>query len=171
MQARTDNPNEVGMHVFERAGLGKAPFRFVGYSERKYQACPDAPVQPGASCDYCGTGIMGCYEVRSADGKRFVVGCDCIEKTGDAGLIRAYKRSPEYRAKQADARKRADERVKAGWAAIMVDESAKAKLSTFFVDGWRGREDWLGHAIRAWDYCGVSGRARYFRQAKKLLDQ
>ena len=64
------------MHVFENAGLGAAPFKFVGYVEAR-----------GSSCDYCGTSIMGCYLIKSADGRRFKVGCDCVRKTGDVGLI------------------------------------------------------------------------------------
>lgn len=70
-------------HPFERAGLGVAPFKFVGMVEKTYQACHGAPIQPGASCDYCGTGIRYCCQIVSADGKRFVVGCDCITKIHD----------------------------------------------------------------------------------------
>ncbi len=69
------------LHPFERAGLGLAPFRFVGSHEEKYQACQGAPVQPGASCDYCGTAIMVVCVIQSSDGKRFKVGCDCVAKT------------------------------------------------------------------------------------------
>lgn len=74
------------MHPFEEAGLGLAPFRCVGVERRvgpiKY---PDgtevgAPGQPMGSCAYCGTGIADCYMIKSADGKRFVVGCDCVLK-------------------------------------------------------------------------------------------
>ncbi len=54
---RTDDPALVGRHVFERAGLGLAPFRFVGMEEKTFQACPGAPIQAGSSCDYCGTGM------------------------------------------------------------------------------------------------------------------
>ena len=53
MSLQSDNPAEIGQHCFERAGLGKAPFRLVGFFECKWQAAPDAPVQPGKSCDYC----------------------------------------------------------------------------------------------------------------------
>jgi hypothetical protein len=45
-------------------------------------------VQPGTSCDYCGTAITNVFHIKSADGKAFKVGCDCVEKTGDAGLRR-----------------------------------------------------------------------------------
>lgn len=80
------------VHRFEAAGLGKAPFRFVGFQVVKFQACPGAPIQPGTSCDYCGTGIMNVFRCESSDGKTFKVGCDCIAKVGDAGLMRAVKR-------------------------------------------------------------------------------
>jgi len=97
---KTDSPQEVGLHVFERRGLGKAPFRVYDFVTITYQACPGAPVQPGGTCDYCGTGIMYACLIQSSDGKRFKVGCDCVRKTGDEGLIKAYKKSPEYRAHQ-----------------------------------------------------------------------
>ena len=73
------------VHPFEQAGLGKAPFRYVGSERVTYQAHPDAPVQPGGSCDLCGHAIMEhCYIV-SADGRRFKVGCDCVMKTHSKG--------------------------------------------------------------------------------------
>ena len=76
------------IHRFETAGLGKAPFRFTGeVTEKTYCACPGAPVQAGSSCDFCGTCIRYEFWVRSADSKEFKVGCDCIHKTGDRGLI------------------------------------------------------------------------------------
>lgn len=99
-----------GIHCFENAKLGKAPFRVVGFEVRKYQACPGAPVQPGASCDYCGTGIMNVFHIKGAgvEDTPFKVGCDCVAKTGDGGLrkavnglIRAYrneKREVEWKA-------------------------------------------------------------------------
>lgn len=36
--------------------------------------------KPGGSCAYCGTYIVHMFNVRSADGKVFHVGSDCIEK-------------------------------------------------------------------------------------------
>lgn len=80
------------VHKFERSGLGKAPFRCVGMTEKVYRAAPDAPAQPGGSCDYCGTGIRYCFGIRSSDGRSFIVGSECVNKTGDAGLVVAVKR-------------------------------------------------------------------------------
>ncbi len=58
------------IHPFEKAGLGKAPFRCELVSERR-----------GSSCDFCGTGIRNEFWIKSADGKSFKVGCDCVRKT------------------------------------------------------------------------------------------
>jgi hypothetical protein len=92
-------------HAFERAGLGKAPFRCVGVETKKGPITlpcgtqVGAPGQPMGSCDFCGNGIADCYQILSADGRRFEVGCDCVRKTGDAGLRRAtndHERAKRY---------------------------------------------------------------------------
>lgn len=81
------------IHRFESRGLGKAPFQIVGTERCTYQACPGAPIQPGTTCDYCGTGISEVWWVRSSDGKVFKVGCDCVFKTGDSGLKNVVEES------------------------------------------------------------------------------
>jgi hypothetical protein len=82
------------IHKFELAGLGKAPFHFTGQvSEKTYQACNGAPVQPASTCDYCGTCIRYEFWVKSADKKEFKVGCDCIRKSDDAGLIQQISKA------------------------------------------------------------------------------
>ena len=45
MNAETVTPAELAAvkHPFERAGLGLAPFRFVGMVEKVYVSCPGAP--------------------------------------------------------------------------------------------------------------------------------
>jgi len=76
------------IHRFEQTGLGLASFNFTGeVTEKTYQACSGALVQADSTCDYCGTCIRYEFWVCSADGKEFKVGCDCIHKTGDNGLI------------------------------------------------------------------------------------
>jgi hypothetical protein len=69
-----DQPIGSTIHIFEAAGLGKAPFTYVGYYVKS------------GSCDYCGTAIINNFSVQSSDNKIFKVGCDCIEKSGDSGL-------------------------------------------------------------------------------------
>lgn len=72
------------MHPFEEADFGLAPFRFEGVTRNWFTAYPGDPGKPGGSCDYCGQGIANEFWVRSSDGRRFKVGCDCIEKLAKA---------------------------------------------------------------------------------------
>ena len=101
---KTDNQEQVGMHVFTRSNLGAAPFFCVGVYQKVGPIMMadgseiGSPGQAMGICAHCGTGIADCYIIRSADGKQFDVGSSCVEKTGDAGLIKSYKNSPEVRA-------------------------------------------------------------------------
>jgi hypothetical protein len=117
--ARNFEGETVGstVHAFERAGLGKAPFKFVGTYESKFQACPGAPVKPGTSCDYCGEGIMYVCAIRSSDGKTFKVGCDCVSKVGDAGLKKIIDRKVAER-RTAATHARQDAKIAAAIAAL-----------------------------------------------------
>lgn len=63
------------LHPFEQAGLGKAPFRYLGSGEKRTNSG-----QPAGTCEYCSRGILTCCVIGSADGKTFVVGCDCVRK-------------------------------------------------------------------------------------------
>jgi hypothetical protein len=76
------------VHPFELAGLGKAPFKYVGFEHRTFQTCHGAPVQVGGSCQYCSTGISNFFFIESSDGKKFHVGSECVKKTGDKALIK-----------------------------------------------------------------------------------
>ena len=88
VNAKLTGKETSSVHRFELAGLGKGPFRFTGkVTEKIYQSCQGAPVQPGSNCDYCGTSIKFEFWCSSACGKEFKVGCDCIHKSGDRGLI------------------------------------------------------------------------------------
>ncbi len=73
---------------FERAGMGLAPFRLLGIEAKVYVSHPGATPQPGGTCDFCGTGIRYVFRIRSADGKEYGVGCDCVRHTGDSGLVK-----------------------------------------------------------------------------------
>jgi hypothetical protein len=117
------------LHPFERGGLGKAPFRFIGVQEKTYQSCPGAPVQPGGTCDYCSNGIRYVYRIRSADGKVFGVGSECVRKLdrADNRLVktveaaeRALKRK-QSQAKRAAALPKELARVQAAFAAYASD--------------------------------------------------
>jgi hypothetical protein len=91
-------------HCFEKSGLGKAPFHCVGlYSlpstslaasnpTAYNNALAEAPRNIGCgACCYCGTPIVHNFIIESADKRRFVVGSDCVAKTGDAGLLKAVR--------------------------------------------------------------------------------
>ncbi len=164
MQTKSDNAAEVGVHVFERAGLGKAPFRFVGVEVKVYQACPGAPAQPGGSCDYCGQGIKSCYTLRSADGRQFHVGCDCIDKSGDKGLIKAYRRSPEYRAAARAAREKKASRD----CAELGELISGGKLAQFPAPNSYS-SSLQGHASWYLKNAGAAGRGQVLRFCKRVL--
>jgi hypothetical protein len=171
MQARTDNAAEIGAHVFEKAGLGRAPFKVVGCFELKWQAHPGAPVRAGGSCDYCGNAIMYAARIKSADGRTFKVGSDCVARTGDAGLLKAYKQHPEVRALNRAKAALKDEAVKAEFAALMADPAVRAVLAAAKIE-WHAPGKFrpvLEVAENSWKFCGASGRARYLKLVKHHL--
>lgn len=112
------------IHRFEVAGLGIAPFRFTGTVTEKVFCSPGSPPKAGSSCDYCGTGIRYEFWVTSASNMTFKVGCDCIHKTEDRGLIQQISAAER---KLRDAKNIAAKQRKADKLAARV-ELAKAKL-------------------------------------------
>lgn len=136
------------IHPFEKAGLGKAPFRFVGMAQQdriygevilnraEYEKTGIAlTTKPGGTCAYCGTYILNMYNIKSADGKCFHVGCDCVEKTGDAKLIKVVT----------DARRKADKERRAAKAAD-VSQRVNRELSELLGnDGVRNMLERLPH--------------------------
>lgn len=114
IKGREDGTMEHELHKFEKAGLGKAPFRIVGHEEKRGPIdmgnglTIGAPGQPMGTCDFCGTGIVDCFRIASSDGKTFVVGSVCVHKTGDAGLIKRVqteinrKRTAQRHAREAE---------------------------------------------------------------------
>lgn len=135
---------EVKVHPFEKAGLGRAPFAFVAMRENVYSACPGHS-QPGGTCDYCGTGIMYECVIESSDGKRFVVGSDCVRKTYDPKLVPLVE-SVERERKRDLARAARKRRLDAAIARATADlpgcrewvEANRQKLS-----GMRHPNDWM----------------------------
>jgi hypothetical protein len=112
----------AGFHPFERAGLGRAPFRCVGYSENVYSACP-GHVQPGGTCCYCGQGIRYEAIICSDDGKRFTVGFDCVAKLHRDDNVLASEADRLRHVQQSERRAKASSKRHAEWAA-----SREAKL-------------------------------------------
>jgi hypothetical protein len=147
-------------HAF--AHLGEYPYTYIGYQYLTYQACPGAPIQVGGSCDHCMTGIKDAFRFRSADGKVFKVGNQCVAKAGDRGLKKAIDNDLKKIRRERKA-KRDNERIE---AAMALYEANKDYLATLphpmdFTD----RE--TGEALTFVDYveymkkcCGVSGMLR-----------
>lgn len=123
------------VHVFEQAGLGKAPFTFLGSEKCVYVACPGAPAQPGSSCDYCGQAITYVFNIAGADGSRFKVGCECVKKTGDAGLKKVVAEAERAR-KSKERRDKNQAKVDAGYAWF---ETVRTLAETLpHPKGWEG---------------------------------
>lgn len=129
----------MDLHCFEKAGLGRAPFRCVGiYSIPSSSLAENNPVAYNnaladmprglgcGSCKYCGTAIMHNFIIECSAGNRFVVGSDCVAKTGDAGLVKQVRaeRLRVVREKREEGRrmKRADR--EALWAAERAARAA-----------------------------------------------
>lgn len=91
------------IHVFEKSGCGIAPFKLIGMwqmpSKSLQEANPDAynnairtaPIKGIGCCAHCWTGIIYHYIIQDVNGKQFVVGSECVNKTGDSGLISRIK--------------------------------------------------------------------------------
>jgi hypothetical protein len=142
---RKDAQALKGEHLFERAGMGKAPFRCVSY------ICRDG------SCNYCGTPNKYAAVIESADGKRHEVGMDCAEKVGDAGLVKGIKNSAEYREFQRAKRHAKDEAVTAELPALIERvRGVNEAVATYY-----------SHRV---PYCGATGRAKLAREMRRFLE-
>ena len=175
----TDQIKKV--HPFEIAGLGKGPFKYTGHYEDRGPkktmingvACEvGAPDQPMGACDFCGNGIAYCCTIRSSDGKEFIVGTSCVEKTW-------HKGHPIYNAvqKEVRARKKAqtDQRNAEKIAQLktwLEDPEVRDLLkSKKHPQQWRAdqgdtRLEW---ALWFMKNAGVSGKLKIYRTIKKMI--
>jgi hypothetical protein len=96
---------ESHTHAFTAAGLGAAPFNFIGVHESLFKM-PGGHSKPGGTCAYCAHGIRYVFQIRSSDGIVSGVGSDCIRKVGDQGLIDNVKAERSKRDREARATKR-----------------------------------------------------------------
>lgn len=172
MRTKTDNAAHVGVHAFEIAGLGKAPFRFTGMLENCI-TYPDGSTQAGGTCDYCGTGIRYEFHLLSADGQKSKVGCDCIARSGDEGIKKAYLSSPEFRKNQAAKRQAKAESVRFELDTLLAAHGEDLKA----LPHPRGFIDRQTHqALTLLDYftwyrenAGASGREGTLKELKRHL--
>jgi hypothetical protein len=175
----TDDASKIGqtVHAFELAGLGKAPFRFLGVRENAHTIPGTTINKPGGSCDYCLESIRWEYRIQSADGKTFKVGCDCVAKVGDAGLRRyvdAARRNVERKQRAARAAKKASS-VDSEIAALMTDPAVTEKLASLpHPRGYSDRE--TGRALTMLDQvtwmlenAGRAGKAKTLAAIKAAI--
>lgn len=169
---KTDNIAHVGKHVFEVAGLGLAPYRFTGMSENVHTS-PDGTTKAGGSCDYCFTGIRYQFHLLSRDGKAFKVGCDCIDKSGDAGLMRAYKQSAQYRKLQKDKRDAKGAAAREACKALIEanrDSLASQPHPMGFIDRRTGTPLTLLDQVQwMYDHCGIAGITKYRKTLERYV--
>lgn len=158
------------VHKFEESGLGLAPFRYVGF-ERKVGpidlgngiSC-GAPGQPMGTCDYCGTGIGNLYHVVSADGKRFVVGSDCVDKVGDVGLRAAVSAHERDARKAKSAAKAKSDRE--SLSAMLHDPETYDRLESLPHPLGRASSNLALWAVWMFEHSGAAGIARALKMIR-----
>ena len=172
MSTITTNTTE---HVFETAGLGKAPFKYLGCFEDRgphkvvingVQCEVGAPGQPMGTCKFCGQGIAMCCRIESADGKQFIVGSDCVMKTGDKGLKSLVRKEAAKRTKVREA-----DRIEVLRDRLSYDNDLRGML-----EGVRHPQDWaaakgqtmLDQVCWMMRNAGHSGRIKMVRLVAKL---
>ncbi len=130
------------VHPFEKAGLGLAPFKYVGLTEnRGPKVLADgmttigSPGQPLGSCDYCGTGIAYEFHIESSDKKHFIVGSDCVCKlsksSNKASMDPAIRAVLAAAAKLETEKRHAKEaaKIEAGKAFIEANKDKLSKIA------------------------------------------
>jgi hypothetical protein len=165
------------IHKFEKAGLGKAPFRVIGVEDKRGplrytdpktggEITVGAPGQPMGSCDYCGTGIAECWTIRSADGQESIIGSTCIGKAGDAGLKKVVNK---HRGKATKARE--TKRINDLSARLKCNTMLRALLASKpHPNVWRaGQNETLLDSVE-WmmSYAGHSGQIKTVRLVAKI---
>ena len=176
----TTEETTTKIHPWQRAGLGIAPFRYVGYELSVYQAVPgdpNCPLQPGTSCDYCGQGIMHVCRIEDADGKRFKVGCDCVKKAfadTNKRLVKTVE-SAVKAAKKAQQIEREEVRIEAAKATLESDEALREELASEpHPSAWRAikGDTRLDYFTWIFENGGHSGKLQITRAInKRLKDQ
>lgn len=133
-QQITIDPTDL-LHPFERMGLGKAPFKLVGVSSdsgpRSVECSNGTTYHAGNGlriCDFCRQDIRDVFEIKSSDGKLFVVGSSCVMRTledRDERLARAIAAGVRKLA----AAKRAAKKAAAAGQAVAQNQATLEQLA------------------------------------------
>lgn len=145
-------------HIFERAGLGLYPYQYIGCEYGK------------SGCQYCGTAIAYKFYLKSKDQKTFYVGCDCINKSGDQGLVKLISKDiKKMQAEQRQARKLAKfTKIKALFSELYTDE-IKAKFqriphpNDYFASLGKTMADYIHFYIERGNYAGAINQINNFK--------
>lgn len=167
------------MHPFEKAGLGKAPFKFLSMEDKgpthdngmRYAGQTkdgfDMYVGAGGSCAYCGTYICLHFNVESADGKKFHVGSDCIEKINQEDPMLAKQVSIELRKYKSKQRlELQDKKIKEVEQIIEENKDVLIKLPHPKMQ-WRTDKTMLDYCNWIMVYGGKAGKIKL----KKLIEK
>lgn len=160
-------------HPFERAGLGAAPFRFLGIEEQDMRhgrvvvgrgTASEVETQAGGTCAFCGNFILVMCRVESADGRRFHVGSDCVEKVDDTALRATVKRAV---AKRRNAQRREREAARIAAAKAMLPQVRDAIAAEPHPLAWRAEK---GDTLADWcDWMlANAGKSGSIRAAKVI---
>ena len=141
------------MHPFESKGLGRPPFSLKAVDF-------DAPQR----CQFCNQQIKRAFYVESSDGNTFVVGSDCVRKTGDPGLMAQSVKAIK------DAKQKSEEQRIALAEKRLAISGVRDQLSRFNSPGWSPNKD-----ESALDWCvwmmansGVSGKMKVARYLEAI---
>jgi len=105
------------IHVFEQAGLGIAPFTFE-----------TAIYGDWTNCEFCGHDIKERCYIRDVNNKQFFVGNECVNKTGDTGLVNATQVAIKE-LRKVRKREREDKRILDGKLFLIYSEKLKNILA------------------------------------------
>lgn len=149
----------AGVHPFEAAGMGKAPFRYVGEVDQNIKygqatglmktesgAVVEFQTTPGGTCEYCGQYIVSMFRIESADGVKSVVGSDCVTKCNpeNVKLVSAVKKAVNAR-RTVQSHARADAKIAAArerFPAVRATLAAKPHPKEYRAKNGATLADW-----------------------------
>lgn len=159
------------IHPFQAAGLGLAPFRYIGQvhqdiaygqavvNSTEFRAGgPMVTTQPGGTCAYCGHYILHMFNVKSVDGRTFHVGSDCIAKVGGPELARKVAKVVSANRKTRAAAS-ADEKIAAA-RVTLARAGVRAKLAAEKHPASSGGQSMLSYVEWLLANAGTSGKLR-----------
>jgi len=155
----------IKIHPFEVAGLGIAPFDFLGVEEMAVRS-GDGTNRAAGSCQYCSTGIRYAFWIKSSDGRQFYVGIDCLRKLGRSDnrllsaaekaqaqheqILRAARKQADLEAKRQarEAAEQAERAANGGRTLLEIEEQRRRIEDARIRDQAREQYGWLLGVLR-----------------------